>query len=136
MRNGNRPPRLPDLNWGGLPQADHAFTVVVERVGEDVRFRYLQVGAALQARLGHSLQGVLTSDVMPPEQDEAMLGLLEGAYRRCVRTIAPSYEYMSFDFGDDAPVLFERLILPVSDDGEQVTHLVGLALFNHNAKTN
>jgi CheY-like chemotaxis protein len=135
-RNGNRPPRLPDLNWGGLPQADNAFTVAVETAGNAVRFRFLRVGAALEARLGQSLGGLLTSEAGLPEQDEEVLGSLEGAYRRCARTMSPSYEYASYDFGDDAPVLFERLILPVSDDAERVTHLVGIALFTGNAQTN
>nr|WP_158258208.1 PAS domain-containing protein [Rhodopila globiformis] len=135
-RNGNRPPRLPDFNWGGLPQADNAFTAAVEPAENGLRFRYLQVGAALEARLGRPLRGVLTSDPGAPDQDEAALGSLDGAYRRCARTLSPSYEYASYDFGDGAPVLFERLILPVSDDGEQVTHLVGIVLFNGTARTN
>jgi hypothetical protein len=135
-RNGNRPPRLPDLNWGGLPQAANAFIVAVETTGEEVRFRFLRVGAALEARLGQSLGGVLTSEAGLPEQDEEVLGSLEGAYRRCARTMSPSYEYASYDFGDEAPVLFERLVLPVSDDAERVTHLVGIVLFSGDAQTN
>jgi hypothetical protein len=94
-RNGDRPPRLPDLKWGGLPQAANAFTAAVESVGNRMRFRYLQVGAALEARLGRPLSGVLTSESGLPEQDEEVLGSLEGAYRRCARTLSPSYEYAS-----------------------------------------
>jgi PAS domain S-box-containing protein len=135
-RNGGRPPRLPDLNWGGLPQAANAFTVALEPAGNSVNFRFLHVGAALEARLGRKLGGSLTSEIGWPAQDDEVVGSLEGAYRRCARTQSPSYEYASFDFGDGDPVMFERLILPVSDDGEHLTHLVGIALFNENAQTN
>jgi CheY-like chemotaxis protein len=135
-RNGDRPPRLPDLGWGGLPQAANAFTAAVEPAGNRVNFRFLQVGAALEARLGRKLGGTLTSDLGWPSQDDEVLGSLEGAYRRCARTRAPSYEYASYDFGDGAPIMFERLILPVSNDGERVTHLVGIALFSENSQTN
>nr|WP_294546405.1 PAS domain-containing protein [uncultured Rhodopila sp.] len=135
-RNGKRPPRLPDLNWGGLPQAANAFTAAIEPAGNRVNFRFLRVGAALESRLGRKLGGTLTSELGGPAQDDEVLGSLEGAYRRCARTQSPSYEYASYDFGDGAPVMFERLILPVSDDAEHLTHLVGIALFNENAQTN
>jgi hypothetical protein len=65
-----------------------------------------------------------------PDPDDEVLGSLAGAYRRCERTSAPSYEYAKYDFGDGDPVLFERLVLPASDDGERVSHLVGIALFS------
>jgi PAS domain S-box-containing protein len=135
-RNGDRPPRLPDLNWGGLPQAANAFTAAVEPEGNAVNFRFLRVGSALEERLGRKLGGTLTSELGGPAQDDEVLGSLEGAYRRCARTGSASYEYASYDFGDGAPVMFERLILPVSDDGERLTHLVGIALFSEDAQTN
>jgi PAS domain S-box-containing protein len=135
-RNGDRPPRLPDLNWGGLPQAANAFTAAIEPAGNTVNFRFLHVGAALEGRLGRRLGGTLVSELGGPAQDDEVLGSLEGSYRRCARTQAPSYEYASYDFGDGAPVMFERLILPVSDDGHRLTHLVGIALFTENARTN
>ena len=129
-RNGDRPPRLPDLDWGGLPDAEHAFTVVVEPGGESIGFRYLRVGRALLARLGRPLENSSVTAELQPNPDDEVLGSLAGAYRRCARTLSPSYEYAKYDFGDGAPVLFERLVLPVSDDGVQVTHLVGVALFS------
>lgn len=135
-RNGDRPPRLPDLNWGGLPQAANAFTAAIEPSGNKVDFRFLHVGAALETRLGRKLGGTLTSELDSPAQDDEVLGSLQGAYRRCARTQSPTYEYASYDFGDGEPVMFERLILPVSDDGAHLTHLVGIALFNEDARTN
>ena len=127
-RNGGRPPRLPDLDWGGLPDAEHTFVAAVEPNGEIVTFRFLTVGRALLDRLGHSLEDLNGSLDLAPNDE--VPGSLASAYRRCARTLSPNYEHARFDFGDGMPVSFERLILPVSNDGEQVTHLVGLALFS------
>jgi hypothetical protein len=129
-RNGDRPPRLPDLNWGGLPEAANAFVVAVEPAGNVVDFRFIHVGSALEARLGRRLTGALTSEIGLPQVNEEVLGSLEGSYRRCARTLSPSYEYASYDFGDGAPTMFERLTLPVADDADNITHLVGIALFS------
>ncbi len=129
-RNGNRPPRLPDLDWGGLPNADNAITVAVEHTGATLRFRYERVGRALTSRLGELLDGTLVPGEKISENEHALLGSLAGAYQRCTRNLSPGYEYASFDFGDGLPVTFERLLLPVSNDGETITHLVGIVLFS------
>ncbi|WP_171034010.1 PAS domain S-box protein [Lichenicoccus roseus] len=59
--------------------------------------------------------------------DEA-LGSREAAYRRCVRLCRPSYEYARFDLGEGRPVVFERLLLPFSDDGVIVDRLVAMVV--------
>jgi hypothetical protein len=59
-----------------------------------------------------------------------LLGSLEGAYRHSVRTLAPSYEYAKYEFGDGSPVTFERLILPLSDAKGQIAHLMGIVLLD------
>jgi len=61
-------------------------------------------------------------------QAEGALGSLEGAYREVIEKKRPAYEYARFGFGDGPPVLFERLLLPLSIDGDIVTHLLGAVL--------
>ena len=129
-RNGHRPPRLPDLDWGGLPSADNAITVAVEDIGTTLRFRYERVGRALTSRLGQVLDGTLAPAGETPDDEHELFGSLSAAYRRCTRNGAPSYEFVNFEFGDGMPVTFERLLLPVSNDGETITHLVGIVLFS------
>jgi hypothetical protein len=107
-----------------LGASGHLFTVEVDRAREPVSFRFLSVGQALAVRLGRPLAGELV-----PETGEEVIGALEGAYRRCARTGGPSYEYARFDLDDGGPILFERLLLPFSADGQTVTHLVGLVAF-------
>jgi hypothetical protein len=105
--------------------------VAVEPVGESIRFRFERVGRALSTRLGQELNGTIAPGPEElPQADDEVLGSLDTAYRRCVRTFRPSYEFANYDFGDGAPVTFERLLLPVSNDGETITHLVGIVLFS------
>ncbi len=129
-RIGNRLPRLIDVRWLGDGEHESAFTVKVEKPDDNAPiFRFIQVGSALERRLGHRIGGRLTSEVML-QNDEVSLGSLEGAYRRCARTHAPIYEYAKYDLGDGRPVTFERLILPFADINGQVTHLTGMVLFD------
>ncbi|MGI4952994.1 MAG: ATP-binding protein [Janthinobacterium lividum] len=107
----------------------HAFTIAIDSHAP-LRFRFLTVGAALSMRLGRPLDGVIVEAV--PE-DEELLGNLHATYRRCVQRLSPVYQAARLDFGDGPPLHLERLVLPVSDDAETVTHLVGISLFNETA---
>jgi hypothetical protein len=106
------------------------FTVAVEDLHlQPPRLRYIRVGSALEQRLGRRLAGLQTSEAgAQPSND--YVGSLEGAYRRCARTLTPSYEYANYDFGDGAPITFERLILPLVGMNGRITHLIGVVLFS------
>jgi hypothetical protein len=54
------------------------------------------------------------------------------AFARCAKTRAPHYDYARCGVGEGGtPLSFERLLLPVADDGgAAATHLVGLAMFS------
>lgn len=102
------------------------FTVEVDRTVDPPLFRFLYVGETLLAQLGRT----------PGREPvgltgEEALGTLEGAYRRCARTGRPSYERARFALGDGPPVTIERLLLPFSDDGRVVTHLLGMAIIEN-----
>lgn len=113
-----------------LPEAvrDNAF--LAEALGEDCAggFHYEHVGRALEDRLGRPLMGT----VVEAEDDglgEAMGGSLSAAYRRCVVTHAPHYDYVRVSPGDGGPgLLLERLIVPLSANGVAVTHVAGISL--------
>jgi hypothetical protein len=129
-RSGNRLPRLAELDWGGLPGAEHAFTVAIEPAAETIAFRFIKIGRALLPRLGRPMENTRIVVGEEPDSNDEVFGSITAAYRRCVSTSMPSYEYARFDFGDAEPVLFERLVLPASNDGETLTHLIGVALFS------
>jgi hypothetical protein len=121
-RKAGRLPAPAAFPLSALSAAANAFLVVVSGSAEDPAFRYDTVGKALTDRLGAPLDGT------SPVADDA-LGSLEDGYRRCVRTGTPTYEYARYRIGGDAPMLFERLLLPLSGDGRTLTHLAGIAVF-------
>jgi signal transduction histidine kinase/CheY-like chemotaxis protein len=123
---------LPSLDaLEGIPPilAERTFIALREGSADDPSFRYLSVGPALAAQLGRSLEGEPIGGTQDAQAEETLVGTLASAYRRALRTGLPSYEYARYTLDDGAPVLFERLILPVSRDGEQVSHLLGFVLF-------
>ena len=117
------PPGSVDPAAFGL--SPHSFVAAV-LPGEPPRFSYRSVGEALAERLGHPLQGGMAT----PGAQAEVLGSLEGAYRRCARTLRPLYQAARYDLGDGVPLRFERLILPVSADGREISELIGVALFD------
>ena len=120
----------PDAFLGDdLPEeaADHAFLAEAPAGGAE-GFRFLRVGRALEERLGRPLAGEVVGGT-EEEVSEALGGTLGAAYRRCARGRAPLYDYARFALGDGKPILLERLVLPLSADGAEVTHLAGVALF-------
>ena len=124
-RRARLPGRLParaEFNLSALSAAAEAFLVAVSGTPGQPGFRFVTVGAALTGRLGRALDGTSLA------ADE-VLGSLEDGYRRCVRTGLPTYEYARYRVGDEDPMLFERLLLPLSDDGGGLTHLAGIVLF-------
>lgn len=143
LRSRLRNPRLRDAydRWkmaraagGGLPGpdllpsadgplADDSFLVEAIGSGRTGEFRYLRIGGTLARRLGRPLEGDLVDD----GGDE--LGSAGASYRRCVESRSPSYEYARYALADEAPLLFERLLLPLSAEGAAVTHILGVACF-------
>ncbi len=119
---------------GGLPryrsfdrapfEASGALTIAAVGPGFDINF--VEVGRALLDRLGQALNH---EDMT----DDAPNSLIE-AYRRCAKSARPSYEHVMFDFGDGDSVNFERPLVPYSDTGHVVTHLVGIAIFSGETK--
>ncbi len=84
---------------------------------------FVQIGRGLRAK-------------MPVSSTNDDLAVASGvsiaqAYRRCVDLAEPTHEYMRFDFGDGAPVTFERLLIPFSINPERgVTHVIGMVVFD------
>jgi PAS domain S-box-containing protein len=95
--------------------------LTVASISSDDTLHFIQIGQALQERLGRPIQ-----DNGNGEDESSLLA----AYRRCAKTSRPSYEHLRFDFGDGDTVDFERLLLPYTEDGTRVSHLVGIAVFS------
>ena len=100
-------------------EASGALTIAA--IDPDFNLRFVEVGRALLDRLGRALSDEDMTDDDPNSLIEA--------YRRCAKSARPCYEHVAFDFGEGDSVHFERLLVPYSDTGIGVTHLVGIAVF-------
>jgi len=105
-------------------EASGALTIATVGPGFDINF--VEVGRALLDRLGRALDNKDMADEDPNSLIEA--------YRQCAKSARPCYEHAMFDFGDGESVTFERLLVPYSDTGHGVTHLVGIAIFSGETK--
>ena len=122
-------PSLAQIDPARFGLGPNSFVAKVESE-QPASFRFISVGAELTSRLGRPLDGELIDNSF---DDDEILGELHGTYRRCMRNGRPIYQGARFDFGDGSPLRFERLVLPISEDGDAITHLVGIAVFTNEA---
>ncbi len=93
-------------------------------------FRFARVGAALTERLGRPLEGEILR-----ASDHDVLGSITRAFQRCMKGTA-YFDYSRLSFGDGRVLLFERLLLPLSDNKTAITHLFGVATFDELEQSN
>ena len=127
--NGRYLPTTADIHLEPLDLWRNGFMVRADHQGETVDLRYHSAGEIITQRIGRPLVGESVNAIAG---DVEVLGSLESAYRRCAKDRMPIYQFIRIDFGDGAPMRFERLLLPLSDDGRSITHLLGVALFDGN----
>lgn len=103
---------------------DDCCLLQVERDQPPQVFRFVYVGSALTRRLGRDLVGTEVTVA-----DQNVIGSLAVAYQRGLSGLA-HFDYARFPLEPGVMLLFERLILPLSDDGRRVSHLAGLVTFD------
>ena len=96
-------------------------------------FTYRLVGTGLENRLGRGLGG--RSLESPTETDMEVAdpwpGGRERAYQTCFETMSPVHHYLRLKNDREAPGEFERLLLPLSNDGRTVVQILGVAIYRN-----
>ena len=110
-------PRIETFDPGEF--APMSFVAAVEANG----FRFTHFGARLADWLGNSLEGQLIGD-----NASERFGSLAAAYRACLEHQTPTYEAMHYDFGGGETVSFERVVVPLFDENQTVSHLGGAVM--------
>jgi CheY-like chemotaxis protein len=123
-RRNAAPPRFDAFDLEASREPDKLIVVEVDGAHMPLRFHMAKVGAELETALGRSLTG---TDLTVTVNND--LGSLEAAYRRCVRTARPVYDFSRLGLGNGAPDTFERLLTPWSTDGRTIDRLIGIAVF-------
>lgn len=130
-------------DWVSLREADQAVPrleafnrqrfaatggLTLAEVQPNGQMHFVEIGRALTERLGAPME---EQDL----QSEDAMSIRE-AYYRCARGTMPSYENLRFRFGEGQVTTFERLLVPLSQDGKSVTHVAGLVVFTGETGTN
>lgn len=107
----------------GLLETHAPRIILADVVKDPLRFRFTFVGADLQERLGDQLSGQELTEAKP---------MFFRPYAVCARDVRVTREFASFDFGDEeAPGSFERLLLPLSEDGQEVHAVLGEIVYSN-----
>jgi hypothetical protein len=119
-RDGSAIPRHIDVDQADLNEHLPRL-ILADVVRPPLRFRFRLVGSELEHQLGEQYTG---------KTIDASAGAFFKPYKACVEQVRPIREYLRYDFDDGGPVgEFERLLLPLSDDGETVTMVFGEAVY-------
>lgn len=102
----------------------HLPRLILADVLEDpLRFRFRVVGTELEQRLGYTITGTEMTADSP---------VFYAPYAACAREKRAAREFASFDFGTGRqPGTFERLLLPLSEDGQRVSMILGEAIYTN-----
>lgn len=119
-------PRLDEIDIASIPGAERLFVAAVERGAGPLQFHYVHVGAKLMEMFGQPGQGGPLR-----KGREQVLGLLEACYHQAMATGQPCHDWARLYLDDGKAVEFERLLLPFSEDGISVSHIMGLAVFRN-----
>jgi hypothetical protein len=86
-----------------------------------LRFHFRVVGTELEEQLGERYTGTVIDE---------RAGAFFKPYAACATQVRPIREYVRYDFDDGGPIgEFERLLMPLSEDGETVTMVFGEAIY-------
>ena len=125
LRSDRGMPRREDIDTGHLER--HWPRLLLVDVGQNpLRFTLRVVGTELEDMVARRMTGEIVTDETP---------MFFKPYAACAGHVRATHEFLSFDFGDGTnPGSFERLLLPLSDDGEAVDGILGEAVYT-NLKT-
>ena len=97
--------------------------ILADVLHEPLRFRLRLVGAELEDKLGRRMTDTILTDETP---------MFFKPYAACVTGVRATREFLSFDFGGGEPAgTFERILLPLSEDGETVSGILGEAIYTN-----
>jgi hypothetical protein len=122
-RRGARPmPRRADIDLADLTA--HAPRLILAEVWRaPLRFHLALVGGELETKLGRKITGEVLTEDSP---------MFYRPYAKCAENVRAVREFLSFNFAEsEAPATFERLLLPLSDDGETVDSILGEAVYTN-----
>jgi len=104
------------------PWADNLVLYGAERIDDQYVYRFKKVGKGVAAIDGGDFAGQLMHQALPPTQLWAIIGHYDAA----VRTRGPVEFHDTIPSPDGSAVKWDKLLLPLSESGNEVDHLLML----------
>ena len=96
------------------------YAIVAKAEPELIDFRYLFIGEWVERMFDANPTGQLVADVLPDEQAQDALF----SYSQTISSAKPVLEQRRLIFNRFVPFSYNRLMLPLSDNGEYPTHVL------------
>ena len=123
QRHGRRMPRMRDIDPVEIPWALSRIFVLSRNPGG--RFAYHLVGDAMDQKLGSRLKGKTAFDIFEP----GYAFHTNQRWEKAAREQLICYTISSHLTAGNVPRTSSRIMLPLSEDDESVSRLIGLAHF-------
>jgi hypothetical protein len=125
IHQGSALPRRSDIDPLDIPSLlGHLNLIDVLRDDGGIRYRYALWGTKVATLYGADYTGRFLEDIMIPTQFEAV----REAFNVTVETGLPHYWKVPIPIENREFVSSRRLLLPLSQDGQRVTHMIALML--------
>jgi hypothetical protein len=102
---------------------------IIEVIGGGARFRYRLIGTALVEAYGMDFSGRIADELFPDDR----LNFVQGIYRTVCTTKVPLFSRNKYHTPKDIDLFSSRIYMPLSDDGANVHHILGVMRFEYGA---
>ena len=116
------PPALNAIRLDTVPGSECIFIAKVESE-QPPRLRYIEIRSSLKDEL--EKRAAQSSG----QSSESILDLLHTTYRQILSSHRPHYDWAFVEPGGGSSLTCEYLVLPMSEDGTHVSHIVGMVIF-------
>ena len=131
-RGGRAMPRKTDIDPVEIAPKVLPNLQIIEVIDGGARFRYRLVGTALVDAWGKDFSGRIADELFPDDR----LNFVQSIYRTVCATKMPFFSCNKYHTPKDLDLFSMRIYMPLSDDGESVSHILGVMRFEYGSPLN
>jgi hypothetical protein len=102
---------------------------LIDVIDGGARFRYRLIGTAVVDAYGHDFSGKYPDEMFPDDR----LNFIQGIYRTVCTSKVPLFSRNKYHTPKNIDLFATRIYMPLSDDGVNVHHILGVLRFEYDA---
>ena len=127
-KRGNRAmPRKADIDPTEIPRKILPNLQIIEVIDGGARFRYRLIGTALVEAWGRDFSGRIVDELFPDDR----LNFVQRIYRKVCSGKTPLFTRNRYHTTKNIDLFALRIYMPLSEDGENVHHILGAMQFEY-----